>query len=137
MPTPIEQRPTELRKIAKRFEDRLRIARASELASFGRLLEAEAHLCPDLQIPMSAAELDLLARIYVKQRKYGQARKRWEDAVKAGDRGSDYVECIKALDDWLDYRNRMLIWKLKLGFLSLAILLTIWILARNVFTTPM
>jgi len=123
-------RRSEIQRITIRFEDCLRLARASEMASWGRLLEAETLLCPGRHVPMSADELDLLARIHVKQGRFDLARKRWEDAVKIGDCSAKYEECIRVLDDWLAYRHRMLIWRIKLGLWLVALLLSIWILLR-------
>lgn len=123
MASPIDERRTEVQQLVKRFEDRLRLARASELASLGRLLEAEVLLCPGRHLPMSADELDMLARIYVKQGQFEQARRRWEDAVKTGDLTAEYEECIKVLDDWLDYRKRLMKWRLRAAlFISVVLL---------------
>ena len=130
MAPPIDERRAEVQRLAKRFDDRLRLARASELAYWGRLLEAEALLCPGRHLPMSADELDLLARIHVKQNQFDRARRRWEDAAKIGDRRAEFEECIKILDHWLDFRRQMWVWRIRLGLYLAAILLTLWLLIR-------
>ena len=130
MALPIDQRRAEVQRLTTRFEDRLRLSRASELASWGRLLEAEALICPGRHQPMSADELDLLARIHVKQGQFDQARRRWEDAAKVGDRRDEFEECLKVLEDWLAFRKCMWIWRGQLAMCTVALLLTIWILVR-------
>jgi hypothetical protein len=130
MPSTIDERRAEMQGLTKQFDDRLRLSRASELASWGRLLEAEAMLCSGRHLPMSADELDLLARIYVKQGQYGLARKRWQDAIKIGERRNEFEECLIVLDRWLEYRQQMLIWRIRLCMYLVAILLTFWLLIR-------
>lgn len=117
-----------------RFNNRVRLARASELALMGRTLEAETLICPGRHLPMSSDELDLLARIHVRQGRYDNARKRWEDAARIGDFRALYEERIKVLDDWLEYRQRMLVWKIKLGIWLIALFVCIWVLVR--FCSP-
>lgn len=128
MTTPTDERHTEVRRIITRYEDQLRMSRASELASWGHLLEAEALLCPGKDLPTSADELDLLARIHVKQGQYDLARRRWEDAVKAGNPRAEFEECLKVLENWLAFRNQMWIWKVKFAAAVATLLLSIWIL---------
>jgi hypothetical protein len=113
-----------------RFNNRVRLARASELALMGRTLEAEALLCLERHLPMSANELDLLARIHVKQGRYDQARKCWEDAARIGDCRALFEGRIKVLDDWFEYRHRMLLWRIKIGIWLVAVSLSIWVLVR-------
>jgi hypothetical protein len=113
-----------------RFNNRVRLARASELALMGRTLEAETLICPGRHLPMSSDELDLLAKIHVRQGRYDQARKRWEDAVRIGDCRALYEERIKVLDDWLGYRHRMLVWRIKLGIWLVAVSISVWVLVR-------
>jgi hypothetical protein len=130
MPSNIDERRAEMQGLTKQFDDRLRLSRASELASWGRLLEAEAMLCPGRHLPMSADELDLLARIHVKQSQYELARKRWQDAIKIGERRVEFEECIRALDLWLEHREQMWIWRIRLCMYLVAILLALWLLIR-------
>lgn len=114
MTTTASSRTTEFRRIAKQFDDRMRQARSSELARDGRLLEAEGLLCQGGQLPESVEELDLLARIHVRQGRYDDARRRWRDA--SGLNGDpSHSQCIEALDQWLDYRRRMKNWRIKVA----------------------
>ncbi len=128
MANPSNERHTEARRIITRFEDQLRMFRASELASWGHLLEAEALLCHGKDLPTSADELDRLARIHVKQGKYDLARRRWEDAAKIGNQRAEFEECLKVLENWLAFRHRMWIWKIKLAISVAVLLLSVWIL---------
>lgn len=130
MVSTINDRRSEVQRIATHFEDRLRLSRASELASWGRFFEAEALLCSGKHLPVSADELDLLARIHVKQGQFDLARRRWEDALKLGDRRSEFEECLKVLEDWLAFRKRMWIWRVRLAMWAMALFLTIWVLVR-------
>ena len=130
MASSIDERRAEVQRLTTRFEDRLRLSRASELASWGRLLEAEALLCPERHLPMSTDELDLLARIHVKQGQFDLAKRCWEDALKLGDRRAEFEECLKVLEDWLVSRKRTWIWRVRLAMCAVALLLTIWILVK-------
>jgi hypothetical protein len=126
----IDERRAEMQRLATRFEDRLRLSRASELALWGRLLEAEALLCPGRHLPMSADELDLLARIHVKQGQFDQAKRRWEDGLKFGDRRVEFEEYLKVMEEWLVFRKQTWIWRIRLSMCAVALLLTVWILIR-------
>jgi hypothetical protein len=130
MASSIDERRAEVQRLVKCFEDRLRLSRASELASWGRLLEADALLCRGRYLPVSADELDLVARIHVKKGEFDLARRRWEDALKLGDRHTEFEECLKVLEDWLAFRKRMWIWRIRLAMWAVALLLTVWILVR-------
>lgn len=79
---------------------------------------------------MSSDELDLLAKIHVRQGRYDQARKRWEDAVRIGDCRALYEERIKVLDDWLEYRHRILVWRIKIGIWLVAVSISVLVLVR-------
>ena len=128
MKPPTDERHTEARRIVTRFEGQFRMSCACELASWGHLLAAEALLFHGKALPTSADELDLLARIHVKQGKYDLAMRRWEDAGKSGDRCAEFEEFIKILEDWLVFRHRMWIWRIKLATAVATLLLSIWIL---------
>lgn len=132
MPASRNERRDELQRIVQRFDDRLRLARASELALCGRLLEAEALLCPG-NLPMSDDALDLLARIHVKQGQYDLARRRWEAVTKNGTRHVESEECVKTLDQWLDHRYRLLLWRVRFAIWGLILLITVWLLVRIAF----
>jgi hypothetical protein len=62
------------------FETRLRLARAAELGLAGRLLQAESVLSPNGSLPDTSLELDMLARINVRQGRFSDALKRWREA---------------------------------------------------------
>ncbi len=136
MPASNDEKRIVSRNLTKRFDERLRLARASELAAYGHLLAAETLLCPGSHLPTVAEELDLLARIHVHQGRFNEARRRWHDAVKTGVRADEYEECIKVLDDWLDYRQRLMKWRLVVGFCFTAVLIASWMLTRFYLATP-
>jgi hypothetical protein len=117
----VEERLRELRRLTKQFDERMKLARASELARDGRLLEAEGILCQGKGLPQSVEELDMLARIYVLQGRYGEAKRRWRDAAKL-DESHAHSECIEVLDQWLEHRHKVLLKWVKLaGYIILAI----------------
>jgi hypothetical protein len=132
MPASTNERRDEVLRISQRFDDRLRLARASELALCGRLLEAEALLCSG-NLPMSDDELDLLARIHVKQGQFDLARRRWGAVTENGTRHVESEECVKVLDQWLDYRYRLLLWRARIAIWGLILLITVWLLIRIAF----
>lgn len=66
-----------LDQIIHRFDCEIRLARASELALAGRLLEAETLLVSRDRFPDTWGELDLLARIRVREGKLADALKLW------------------------------------------------------------
>ncbi len=110
------------------------LARAAELASAGRLLEAQVLLCPNEALPKSADELDLLARIHVKQGRNDLAKSRWEEALKSETRGAEFEDCLKALDAYQlqlhqdqIYRHKMMLWGIKLALGVTALLFAIWL----------
>jgi hypothetical protein len=129
MSTKVDQRLSDLRRLAKQFDDRTKLARASELARDGRLLEAEGLLCQGKGLPESVEELDLLARIHVKQGRFDDARRRWRDAGKL-DGSPSHDECIDILNRWLEYRHRLVLWRLKLAGCTVATAGAIFALIR-------
>ncbi len=133
MESPVGDRSTEQQRIVTRFEDRLRLARASEMASWGRLLEAEALLCPTGRRSLAIDELDLLARIHVRQGRFDQAKRRWKDALNLSEDRAQFSECLQVLEDWLAYRKRLWIWRLAVAVAALVLILTVWILVKFVF----
>lgn len=122
-----DQSQTAVSRIVERFEDRLRLARAMEMASSKRLLEAEALLCPGGMMPQSADGLDLLARIYVQQGRFDLARRRWEEALKLGGRQVEFENCLKVLDAYTGqvFRRRLMIWKITLVLLIATLLICV------------
>ena len=133
-PISIETRQRELQRIVQQFESRMLLARAAELASAGRLLEAQVLLCPNEATPKSADELDLLARIYVKQGRNDLAKRRWEEAMKSGERGAEFVDCLKVLENYQEqlhqeqvYRHKLMLWAIKLALWVIALLFYLWL----------
>ena len=112
-----ERLDPEVRLIVRRFEERLRLARAGEFASCNRLLEAEVLLCFGGRRPDSIDELDLLARIHVRQSQFGPARQCWEAALRSGHRRGEIEDCLRELEAFRlrVYRRRILLWGLVLG----------------------
>lgn len=75
----------------------IRLARATELAQSGRLLEAEAVLAQNGELPRNASELDLLARIAARQGRFNEARRRWNAAIQIEPRNEIYRQCLESL----------------------------------------
>lgn len=89
--------PTEVNAVLQNLFDRIRLARATELAQSGRLLEAEAALIQNGELPRSASELDLLARIAARQGRFAEARRRWNAALQIEPANETYRKCIEQL----------------------------------------
>jgi len=75
----------------------IRLARATELAESGRLLEAEAVLAQNGELPDNASELDLLARIAARQARFDEARRRWNVAIQIEPGNEIYRRCLESL----------------------------------------
>ena len=75
----------------------IRLARATELAQSGRLLEAEAMLAQNGELPRNASELDLLARIAARQGRFDEARRRWNAAIQIESESDVYRQCLQHL----------------------------------------
>lgn len=82
------------------FDRRLRIARASELALTGRLLEAAALLELERGVPIAWDELDLLARIRVCEGKFADALKLWGQGASIPTHSSHARACIVTLQNY-------------------------------------
>lgn len=125
-----QEKRGQLERLTRRFDTRMRLALASELAIAGRLLEAESLICPGMRLPATEQELDLLARIHVRQGRYSDAKSRWQEAIRAATDGKRYEQCIDELTRWLDYRRKMLRWRLWLALWLLAVLVSVVMLLR-------
>ena len=79
---------------------------------------------------MSADELDLMARIHLKQGQFDLAKRRWEDGLKLVDRRVEFEKCLKVLEEWLVFRKQTWIWRIRLAMCAVALLLTVWIFIR-------
>jgi hypothetical protein len=81
------------------FDLRMRLARASELALSGRLLEAEALLVSKECFPNTWDELDLLARIRVREGKLADALKLWGRVATVPTQSCRAHACIASLQN--------------------------------------
>ena len=86
-----------LASITARYEDRLQLARASDLALSGRLLEAEALIAPLSRKPADWESLDLLARIRVRQGNFADALRLWQSGMEIPGKAVDAKSCIESL----------------------------------------
>jgi tetratricopeptide (TPR) repeat protein len=133
MATSFQRTPNDHRLALREFDVRLRLARASELALLNHLNRAEQVLCEMGISKASAEELDLLARIHVRQGRFEDARKRWEKAIDRdeGNR-SKFEECLRELEDFSvkQMKRRLIEWRVSLALLSFSLLIGIWILIR-------
>jgi tetratricopeptide (TPR) repeat protein len=92
-----QQLPVETQLALQDSFDQIRLARATELAQSGRLLEAEAVLARNGELPPKAKELDLLARIAARQGHFDEARRRWNAAIKIEPGNEMYRRCLENL----------------------------------------
>lgn len=133
MATSFQRTPNDLRQVLREFDERLRLARASELALLNHLQRAEEVLCAGGISKASSAELDLLARIHVRQGRFEDARKRWEKAIDR-DEGSrsKFEECLQELEAFSakQMKRRLIEWRVSLALLSFSLLIGVWILIR-------
>jgi len=89
--------PPETRTALQDCFAQIRLARATELAQSGRLLEAEAVLAQNGELPRNASELDLLARIAARQGRFDEARRRWGAAIQIEPGKEVYRQCLERL----------------------------------------
>lgn len=124
----------EVGRLVRQFDEHLRLACASELASCNRLLEAEALLCPEGVALAGAAELDVLARINVKQCRFADAKKRWEQAIsRSGDRRAEFEQCLKVLETYSAQwrKRRMIMWWVTPAILTFWLIVGAWVLVKR------
>jgi len=121
-----------LRETVESFDTRLRLARASELAIAGRFMEAEGLLLPQ-RGEISATELDLLARIHVRQGNVEKARNYWLRAIEQGSESANYEKCIEVLEEWSQNRQQQAAPGCRIGACVLLLIggAMIWFLVRN------
>jgi hypothetical protein len=77
--------------------DQFRLAHAVELAAHGKTREADAVLRSNGLRSLGPGELDLLARIAVKENCFGEARSLWIEAVRLAPDNRIYMECLETL----------------------------------------
>jgi tetratricopeptide (TPR) repeat protein len=92
-----QQLPNETQTALQNCFAQIRLARATELAQSERLLEAEAVLAQNGELPRNASELDLLARIAARQGRFDEARRRWNAALQLEPSNTIYRQCIEQL----------------------------------------
>ena len=119
-----EQLSTEVEDLTRDFSRRLKVARAAELARAGRLLKAEALLCPTGTAPKNCEELDLLARILVRQKRFVEAHRVWRQAFETGNEKERIRRCVVVLQDHFDRHTRRLRFLWALGFALWVALIT-------------
>jgi hypothetical protein len=76
---------------------RVRLCCANELAAVGAYLRAESLLVQPPGMRISPLELDLLARIYVQQERFSEARVCWEKAASAVPTNPEFPKALAAL----------------------------------------
>lgn len=89
--------PVETQNALQNCFAQIRLARATELAQSGRLLEAEAVLVQNGELPRGPNELDLLARIAARQGRFDEARQRWKAAMQIEPHNDVYRQCLENL----------------------------------------
>jgi tetratricopeptide (TPR) repeat protein len=94
---PPQQLRTETLIAVHNYFAQIRLARATELAQSGRLLEAEAVLAENGELPRNARELDLLARIAARQGRFDVAGQRWKAAIQLEPGNEIYHRCLERL----------------------------------------
>lgn len=99
MTTDREQWRSATRAVLDEYVDQVRFARAAQLAHSGRYLEAQGVLCVNGQLPEIPRDLDLLARIAVRQGHVSEARRLWELALSKEPQNSTYQECLQRLGE--------------------------------------
>jgi len=119
-----------------RFNDRLRLARASELALARRYIEAEALVLGGGKRP-SCEGYDLLARIQVRNGRFSQAKASWGKSLETGgneDRIRDYLAALAAHEERV-FKRRLIVWRLTLLLWILFTCLAAWLSFRFLLIT--
>jgi hypothetical protein len=116
---------TEVEVLTREFSRRLRVARAAELARAGQILKAEALLCPTGTAPKNCEELDLFARILVRQKRFVEAHRVWRKAFERTKERERILGCVRALEDYVESytRRKTLAWAV--GFALWVILMIV------------
>ena len=118
-----ERLSTEVKDLTGEFSRRLRIAHAAELARAGRFLKAEAVLCPNGTAPKNWEELDLLARILVRQKRFVEAHRVWRKAFRRTQERERILGCVRALEDYVERCTTRKTLALDVGFALWVILI--------------
>lgn len=105
--SPVKMNNQHQKRVLDSFTYRLKIARAVELASFGALENAENLIMNKGLGPQTPEENDILARIYVLQGRFYDARKIWSSALKLEPQNKSFRNALDSLEKILhDLKNR-------------------------------
>lgn len=105
--SPVKMSNQHQKRVLYSFTYRLKIARAVELASFGALENAENLIMNKGYGPQTSEEKDILARIYVLQGRYYDARKIWSSALNLEPENKSFRNALDSLEKILhDFKNR-------------------------------
>jgi len=131
----ISNHAAQVGRLVADYDRKLRLARATDLAKSGRVLEAECLLRSSHGIPEGARELDLLARVAVRHRHHGKALLLREAAMRSQRSNKEYRGCVEKLREWSAKLKR---WKrlLQIGILTLipaggVAVGTLWLIHRH------
>ena len=121
--------------------EKLRFVQATELVRSGKYLEAEAMLSPKGQIPETATELDLLARIYAYQERFEDAARYWQAALKKDPGNSNYKNCLEHLSDiqsgkGLPAGEQITILRIGIGVCVILLIIGLLYWSQRMTTTP-
>jgi putative N-acetylmannosamine-6-phosphate epimerase len=121
--------------------ENLRFVQATELVRSGKYLEAEAILSPKGQIPETARELDLLARINAHQERFKDAARYWQAALKKNPGNASYKNCLEQLSDiqsgnGLPNGERSTILRVGIGACVILLIIGLLYWSQRMATTP-
>jgi|GEM_PF-1702771 len=125
-----------MKEAIERFNDRLRLARASELALAGRYIEAEALVLGGGNRP-SYEGYDLLARIQVRNGRFQKAKASWRKSLETGgneEKIRTYLATLAGHEERV-FKKRVLVQRLTLLLWILVTYLAAWICFRFLLRT--
>ncbi len=124
-----------LLEVVVRYNRRIRLARASELALSDRLLEAESLLVSEERTPSSWEDLDLLARIRIREGRYRDALELWRTGATIPKHMSRAHRCIASLQNYAEikFRRQQQIFVVLLALWSAAVISVVVIITREAF----
>jgi len=124
----------DLRETIAAFESRMRLARASEHAASARLFEAEALLAPPGgKQPDTWDEIDLLARIRVRQGKFAEAMQLWKQSLRFPGHEEIVAARVESLNAYADSqfeRRRKLMLALVVAWSAIIAATLGWLVVR-------
>ena len=95
-------------KLLEKYFRAIRLARASELASRGKLRAAFAIISPDNKFPSHEDELDLLGKIAAQLKEYTVAKQCWELALNESPNNQEYSDCLKLVNEVMQRPPRVI-----------------------------